>query len=315
VIAAPEVTVERDGPVAWVRYSNPGNCLTALGLLRLRRAVDELCAGSPPPRVIVLGGADGRSLTLMHPREGQQIAALAPPLPAWMLVSSVRAAYGLLRRSRWLRRLVLDREDLAQRTALLNLLVLQDLLESGPALSIAALAGPTMGGGMELALCCDLRLASDHPETWLAQPEVLAGVMVGFGAAARLPRLVGACRCLDLLLAAEALGPEQALSIGLVTRIFRAEHFLAEVDALAHRLASRPAAAMLGTRRAVRQGLDQPLLGAQMAELREVLRVWQSPEARQGLAQTAEVFERELQAPSGRTLPQWLAQLEPGARE
>jgi enoyl-CoA hydratase/carnithine racemase len=315
VSPAPEVTVERDGPVAWVRYSHPGNCLTGIGLLRLRRAVDELLGEPSPPRALVFGGADGRSLTLVHPREGQQIAALAPPLPAWVLVPSVRLSFQLLRRSRLLRRLVLDREDLAQRTALLNLLILQDLLENGPTISIAALSGPTMGGGMELALCCDLRVASDHPETWLAQPEVLAGVMVGFGAAARLPRLVGAGRCLDLLLAADALSPAQALSIGLVSRVLPAAHFQGEVHALAHRLAARPAAAMQGTRRAVRHGLDLPLLGAQMAELREVLRVWQSPEAHRGLAQTAEVFEREIGAPSGRTLPEWLAQLEPGAKE
>jgi hypothetical protein len=72
---------------------------------------------------------------------------------------------------------------------------------------------------------------------------------------------------------------------------------------------------MQGTRRAVRQGLDLPLVGAQMAELREVLSVWKSPEAHQGLAQTAGVLEREIEAPSGRTLPEWLAMLESGAKE
>lgn len=308
----PTVSVQRDGPVAWVRYHSVGNHLSARGILALRQAIDAVLSDDswPDLKVIVLGGADGRSLTMMHPHDGQQVAELAPPLPAPLLVLGVRIAYALLRRSRLARRLVLDSPRLAQRTVLLNLLVLQDLLEHGRALSIAALHGPTLGGGMEIALCCDLRVASDDKTTWLAQPEVLASVMVGFGASARLPRLLGAARSLDLLLTGDALSPQEALQIGLVTRVYPTEHLQSELSSLAHRLAARSAAAMLGTRRSVRDGLGRTLLDAQMIELREVLSVWRSPEAAAGLARTVELVERELSAPSGRTLPQWLADLE-----
>lgn len=310
--SACEVKTERAGPVAFVRYGSPGNQLSARGLRLLRMEVDALLAGSDRPKVLVIGGLDGNSIAMMSPSEGLTVARLAPPLPAALIVPSVRLAGAMLRRSRGLRRLLLDRPALEHRTALLNLWALASLLESGPAISIAALRGPTVGGGLEIALCCDLRVACDDEETWLAQPEVLAGVMVGFGASARLPRIVGLGRSLDLMLTGDALCPKEALSIGLVTRIYPKDRFQDEVSALASRLAARAQPAMSGTRRSARMGLDVTLSAAQGVELREVLSVWRSPEAESGLARAERLVSEELSSPSGRRLPEWLSALEVG---
>lgn len=278
------VRVDRRGPVAWVRYAaetspeRPGivDRLDARGLALLRSAVDALAA-DPAVRVIVFGGPPGRFPRLMDPAEGLAIAALAPPLPGRWIVAGVELAVALLR---WVRplRALLDRPSLARRVALLNLRALQDALERGDQVTIAAIDGAAFGGGLEIALACDLRVASDRADVHLAQPEVLAGVMAGFGATERLPRLVGEGRALELLLVAEALTPEEARGWGLVTRVIPAERFQDEVWELGARLARRSAAAVGGTKRAVRGG----------SELREVLRVWRSPDAAAGLAWAAE---------------------------
>lgn len=294
------LVVERDGPIAWLRYGAPANRLTAVGLLRLRRAMDALAA-DPSVRVVVLAGADGRFPTLMDPADGLAIVDGTPALPRWMLIGAVRLAMAWFRTvpgsRRWL-----DDERHAVRTAFLNTLLLQDRLEHGGPITIAAIHGPAFGGGLELALCCDLRVASDHPETWLALPEVQAGVMVGFGSSQRLPRLIGPARALEVLLLGEAVDPARALAWGLVNRVLPAEGFDVAVRALAGRLAQRPPAAAAGTRRAVAEG------GA-WTELREVLAVWRTADARAGLGRVAAMLEAEgTSAP--RTLPEWIAELE-----
>lgn len=304
------VTVDRDGGVAWLRYAAPENRLTAVGLLRLRKVLDGLVA-DPSVRVVVLGGADGRSLTLMDPADGLVMADQAPPLPAWVVTTAVRWAFQVLRRSRALRRWV-DDERWALRTGFLNTLLLADTLERGAPITVAAIHGPVFGGGMELALCCDLRFASDDAHTWLALPEVLAGVMVGFGSSQRLPRLVGRARALEMLLLCEPLDPARAVGWGLVNRVFPAAEFEDRLREVVRRLAARPAAAVAGTRRAVREGRDQTLIGGLSTELREVLGVWKTADARAGLHRVAATLAKESASGSGRTLPEWLAELDGG---
>lgn len=294
------VTVTRAGPVAWVRYGSPANRLTAVGLLRLRQAVDAL-SDDPSVRVVVLAAEDGRFPTLVDPADGLEMVRQTPSLPRWALVTAVRWALAWFRAfpstRRWL-----DDERLALRTAFPNTLLLQDRLEHGRPITIAALHGPVFGGGMELALCCDLRVASDDPETWLALPEVLAGVMVGFGSSWRLPRIVGPARAREMLLLGDAVPPARALDWGLVNRVFPADTFVAELTTLAERLARRAPAAVAGTRRALAGGSPS-------AELGEVLGVWRTDDARNGLARVAGLLAAEATA-EPRTLPAWIAELE-----
>ncbi|MEQ1501568.1 MAG: enoyl-CoA hydratase/isomerase family protein, partial [Myxococcota bacterium] len=190
----------------------------------------------------------------------------------------------------------------ARRTALQNLVRATDALEAPGIVSVAAIDGPAFGGGMELALACDLRVASDRPDAWLAQPEVLGGVMAGFGATWRLPRLIGAARALELLVLGEAIDPHRAAAWGLVNRVLPAATFQDDVWALARRLATRPAGAVAGTKRALGRG--------PWRELAEVLTVWSSPDADRGLARAAVTIATEAARPTRRPLPELLAELE-----
>ena len=98
--------------------------------------------------------------------------------------------------------------------------------------TIVAISGPCLGGGLELALACDYRVASDHPSTRLGLPETRLGILPGMGGTVRLPRLVGLQAALDLILSARLIDAERARKIGLVDRVLDAESFEKEIEDL-----------------------------------------------------------------------------------
>lgn len=276
------VALERRGAVAWLRVSNPPtHLLRAHDLGALRRHLVAL-ESDDEVRVVVLAGGPGCTPRQLHPGDALAMAQAAPPYVPPRLVF---AAVALLRRVPMLQRVV-DRLP-TPHVAFLDFLLCADVLEGSRLLSVAALAGPVFGGGLELALCCDLRVASDADDTWLAQPEALAGVMAGFGGTQRLPRLVGKARALQLLLLGDAVRPAEAERMGLVQQVVPAATLEEEVQAMAERLASRPTAAALGTHRAVHQGLQGTLARGLAIELGAVQRVWARPEAREGLGKVS----------------------------
>ena len=91
---------------------------------------------------------------------------------------------------------------------------------------VAAIEGPCLGGGLELALACDLRIASDAASTRLGLPEVRLGIVPGFGGTQRLPRLIGLPGALDLILTGRTLSPKAALRTGVVDAIAPAARLL-----------------------------------------------------------------------------------------
>lgn len=93
-------------------------------------------------------------------------------------------------------------------------------LETLPYPSVAVIDGACMGGGLELALCCKYRLATENKKTKLAFPEVKLGFFPGFGGTQRLPKLVGLTNALELILQGKELNAKQAYKIGLVTEFF-----------------------------------------------------------------------------------------------
>ncbi|HHO51619.1 MAG TPA: enoyl-CoA hydratase/isomerase family protein [Deltaproteobacteria bacterium] len=303
------VEIVREQRVAWVCYTNGDtDLLDPEGLVALRRALASLVS-DPGVRVVVLTGRPGRFPIQLDPGEARQMAEAAPPLGPFAGIA-VRILAAALHRLPWLQRLLDGGGPAAlRRVAYANLLVCAALLERSDTISVAALEGPVYGGGMELALCCDLRVCSDAADTWLAQPEVLAGVMAGFGATQRLPRLVGTARALELLLLCEAVGPGEAARIGLVNRVLPADGFRGAVGALAHRLASRPALAAAATKRAVRQALGPPDPGV---EARQMMGVWRSAEASRGLQRASEALSEALEQPQRPLLPQLLERFESG---
>ncbi len=95
-----------------------------------------------------------------------------------------------------------------------------------PIPSVAAIAGPCVGGGLELALACDYRLVFDKPSTQLALPEVRLGLLPGWGGTQRLPRVVGLERALEMILTGKSLGAAQAFRWGLADALATTENEL-----------------------------------------------------------------------------------------
>ena len=128
-----------------------------------------------------------------------------------------------------------------------------DAVDSFPKPVIAALNGFTLGGGCELAMACDIRLAADTAK--LGQPEVNLGIIPGGGGTQRLPRLVGAGAAYTLLFTGDLIGAEEALRIGLVDEVVPAADLRARALALAESIAQKSPVALQLIKEAVRASL------------------------------------------------------------
>ena len=123
---------------------------------------------------------------------------------------------------------------------------------------VAAIHGYCMGGGMELALACDIRYAA--PDAQFALPETGLGLIPGGGGTQRLSRVIGPGRAMDMLLTGERVGALEALRTGLVTRVSETpEALLDEVSALAQKIADKPPAASAAVKQAARGALELEL--------------------------------------------------------
>ncbi|MFA6230550.1 MAG: 3-hydroxyacyl-CoA dehydrogenase NAD-binding domain-containing protein [Rhodanobacter sp.] len=111
-----------------------------------------------------------------------------------------------------------------------------------PCPTVAAVHGACMGGGTELVLACQQRIAADHDTTRIGLPEVMLGIHPGWGGTARLPRLIGATEALPLMLTGKSLSARRALSLGVIDRIARPEELLVEARVLLRHPAVRPLA-------------------------------------------------------------------------
>jgi enoyl-CoA hydratase/carnithine racemase len=139
-------------------------------------------------------------------------------------------------------------------------------LERAPQVFVAAINGAALGGGLELALACDLRVAAEGAE--LGLPEVALGIIPGGGGTARLPRLVGVSRAKDLILTARRAGAAEALAMGLVSRVAPAARLVAEAVALAEQVARNAPISLRQAKRAIDEGLHLPLDAALALENR-----------------------------------------------
>jgi enoyl-CoA hydratase/carnithine racemase len=126
-----------------------------------------------------------------------------------------------------------------------------------PRMVIAAVTGHALGGGCELALACDLRIAADTAR--FGQPEILLGIIPGGGGTQRLARLVGPSKAKDLVLTGRAIKAEEALAIGLADEVVPSDELQAHVRAKAAELAKGALAAQALCKRAIDEGLDSSL--------------------------------------------------------
>ena len=153
-----------------------------------------------------------------------------------------------------------------------------------PKLYVAWIAGHALGGGLEIALGCDVRYALEGRYR-LGTPEVTLGLLPGNGGTQRLPRLIGVGPALELLTSGRAIGAERALALGLVSQLFADEAAFDEHVAGLRRL---PPLALAQIKRAVYEGVELPLAEGLALERELVQRLFESDDAREGLTAFSE---------------------------
>jgi len=130
-------------------------------------------------------------------------------------------------------------------------------IEQSPKPFIAAVNGYALGGGCELAMSCDIRIAAEHAR--FGQPEVNIGTLPGFGGSQRLPRLVGKGRALEMILTGDMIDAQEAWRIGLVNKVVPSAELMATAISLATKLAGKSQMALKLCKEVVTNGLEMDL--------------------------------------------------------
>ena len=212
------VEVERDGHLAIVAVNRPSklNALDNLTIEQLDGVIVDLEGDDAVGAIIVTGKGEKAFVA------GADITVLA-------------------------KQGVLDGKDNARKGQ-----ALMSRIENCKKPVLAAVNGFALGGGLELALSCDVRFASDNAK--LGLPEVSLGIIPGYGGTQRLPRLVGSGVALQLILQGDPVDAQEALRIGLVNGVFPHAELLDQVKAIANRMVSRGPTALALAKQAVRRG-------------------------------------------------------------
>jgi enoyl-CoA hydratase len=157
------------------------------------------------------------------------------------------------------------------------------IVERTPKPVIAAVNGHALGGGCELALCCDYRLMLDDGRSTIGLTETSLGIIPGAGGTQRLPRLVGRARGLQMIFEGRRLTAPDALGIGLVDAALAPDDFATAVQAKATALAGMATRALGYAKRAVLEGLEMPLSEGLRLERELFFEVVTTPDAAEGL--------------------------------
>ena len=157
-------------------------------------------------------------------------------------------------------------------------------LEQTPKLVIGALNGHTVGGGLEIALACDMRVAKKGGGK-IGLPEVTLGVLPGTGGTQRLGRMLGKSKAIELMVTGRTFDFEEALELGIINHILEGEDFMAEAMEYARQFVPpRGAAKAVGRiKRAVCSGLEMPFSEGLAIEREMQMQLFESSDAREGL--------------------------------
>jgi enoyl-CoA hydratase len=146
--------------------------------------------------------------------------------------------------------------------------------------ALAAINGFALGGGLELAMCCDIRIAADTAR--MGQPEINLGIIPGWGGTQRLPRLVGPAAAKLLCLTGEMIDAHEALRLGLVERVVPAAELLDAATTLARQLAAKAPLAIAAIKQAIARGMEMPLAEGCMYEAALFGSIAATADAREG---------------------------------
>lgn len=146
---------------------------------------------------------------------------------------------------------------------------------------LAAVSGYALGGGCELAMMCDLIIASDTAK--FGQPEVKIGTIPGAGGTQRLTRAIGKAKAMELILSGRFMSATEALQFGLVARIFSVESYLAETITLASEIAALPPIAVRLAKEAVNRAYESNLTEGMAFERRNFYLTFSSSDQKEGM--------------------------------
>ena len=162
--------------------------------------------------------------------------------------------------------------------------------ESTPKVVVAAINGHCLGGGLEMALCCDFRVAAEGSYR-IGLPEVSLGLLPGTGGTQRLPRLIGRQKALDLMLTGRTLVPQEALAAGLVDAVVPAAELVEKALALLKPYPAGPTFAIGRIKKAAVLGFGMPLAEGLKLERQLLIELFKSEDAKEGV--TAFVEKRK----------------------
>lgn len=129
--------------------------------------------------------------------------------------------------------------------------------ENMPQVTIAAVNGYALGGGCEISMCCDIRIAAENAK--FAQPEVNLGILPGFGGTQRLPRLIGKGRAKELIFTTDQIDAQEAYRIGLANKVVPQEELLDYCKAMAKKIMSKAGFGVTLAKQAINTGMDTDL--------------------------------------------------------
>lgn len=243
-------TVEQHEHIqVWTISNPPMNYMTAPMSQELLELVGRAENDANTRAIILTGGVDGKFIT--HYSVDELAAMAADPAACAQIFPAASAGFHRM----------LDRIMLM------------------PKAVIAAINGDCMGGGYELALSCDFRLAADGPYQ-IGLPEAVLGILPGGGGTQRLPRLIGRGRALEVLLFGNVYTPRDAEKMGMVNRVLAPEKLMPFAMEWARTLASRPPRAIAAIKRAVYVGADRDLESGLYVERMEMTQLMCSQDAR-----------------------------------
>jgi len=162
-----------------------------------------------------------------------------------------------------------------------------DKMAASTKVYVAAVNGHALGGGLEMALACDLRFAAEGKYK-LGLPEATLGLLPGNGGTQRLPRLIGANKALEMMLTGETVSPEEALRLGIVNRLFPADRLMEETEVYARKLAAGATLAVGQIKQAVYRGISMNLRDALALERELIEPLFDTEDAKEGFAAFAE---------------------------
>jgi len=154
------------------------------------------------------------------------------------------------------------------------------VIENSPKPVIAAINGFALGGGCEIALACDMRIASQNAK--FSQPEVALGIIPGWGGTQRLPRLIGKGRAIEMITGGEMINAEEALRIGLVNHVVPQPKLMEKVNILAKSILKNGPAAVGAALKCIHKGFDEQIESGLDIELNAFAELFETEEQREG---------------------------------